>query len=174
MQLITCTLLAGEWNETKETPMDTDAVLKLDNQLCFAVYACAREFTKLYHPILKDIGLTYTQYVTMLALWEQDQVTVKHLGHRLYLDSGTLTPLLKKLEAMGLITRARDKQDERSVIIDLTERGKQLKEKALNIPEKLFCQAGVSPVEAEALRKQITGMMQKVQHMQNDNLNLGS
>jgi DNA-binding MarR family transcriptional regulator len=154
--------------------MDTDGVLKLDNQLCFAVYACAREFTKLYHPLLKELGLTYTQYVTMLALWEQDQITVKHLGHRLYLDSGTLTPLLKKLEATGLITRERDKQDERSVIIDLTERGKQLKEKALNIPEKLFCQAGISSEEAEDLRKQITGMLQKVQHMQKENLYLGS
>jgi DNA-binding MarR family transcriptional regulator len=150
--------------------MDTDDVLKLDNQLCFAVYACAREFTKLYHPLLKELGLTYTQYVTMLALWERDRVTVKHLGHRLYLDSGTLTPLLKKLEAMGLITRARDKQDERSVIIELTEHGKHLKEKALDIPEKLFCQAGVSPEDAEALRNQITEMLQKVQHMQKDNL----
>jgi DNA-binding MarR family transcriptional regulator len=154
--------------------MDTDAVLRLDNQLCFAVYACAREFTKLYHPLLKELGLTYTQYVTMLALWEQDQVTVKHLGLRLYLDSGTLTPLLKKLEALGLITRARDKQDERSVIIELTERGKQLKEKAFHIPEKLFCQAGLSAFEAESLRKLIKGMLQKVQNMQNiqnDNLN---
>ncbi|MCD9021280.1 MarR family winged helix-turn-helix transcriptional regulator [Cohnella silvisoli] len=149
--------------------MNTDSVLKLDNQLCFAVYACAREITKLYHPLLKELGLTYTQYVTMLALWEQDQVTVKQLGHRLYLDSGTLTPLLKKLEAMGLLTRSRDKQDERSVIIQLTEQGIRLKDKAIDIPERLFCQAGLSPEEAEAFRKQITDMLEKVQHIQGDN-----
>jgi DNA-binding MarR family transcriptional regulator len=139
------------------------SALKLDNQLCFAVYACAREITKFYHPLLRELGLTYTQYVTLLALWEQDHITVKQLGIRLYLDSGTLTPLLKKLEAMGLLTRVRDKADERSVIIALTEKGVQLKEKALDIPVKLFFQAGVSAEEADALRKQITVMLQKVQ-----------
>jgi DNA-binding MarR family transcriptional regulator len=143
--------------------MEPGAELKLENQLCFAVYACAREITKLYHPLLKELGLTYTQYVTLLALWEQDQVTVKQLGIRLYLDSGTLTPLLKKLETMGLITRIRDKKDERSVIIALTQQGVQLKIKALDIPEKLFCQAGVSPEEADELRRQISSMLQKVQ-----------
>jgi DNA-binding MarR family transcriptional regulator len=149
--------------------MDNDSILKLENQLCFAVYACAREITKLYHPLLKELGLTYTQYVTMLALWEKDQVTVKQLGYRLYLDSGTLTPLLKKLEAMELLTRSRDKHDERSVIIKLTEHGKRLKDKAMDIPERLFCQAGVSQEEAEDLRKQTIGMLKKVQHMQDDN-----
>ncbi len=143
--------------------MDTGSVLKLDNQLCFAIYACAREFTKLYHPLLKELGLTYTQYITLLVLWEEDRMTVKQLGNRLYLDSGTLTPLLKKLEVMGLVTRERDKQDERSVIIALTEKGSLLKDKALDIPERLFCQAGVSPEEAEGLRMQITEMLKKVQ-----------
>lgn len=143
--------------------MEPSSELKLENQLCFAVYACAREITKLYHPLLKEIGLTYTQYVTLLALWEQDQVSVKQLGNRLYLDSGTLTPLLKKLEAMGLITRIRDKKDERSVIIALTRQGVQLKIKASDIPEKLFCQAGVSPEEANELRRQITNVLQKIQ-----------
>ncbi|WP_256757214.1 MarR family winged helix-turn-helix transcriptional regulator [Cohnella sp. WQ 127256] len=146
--------------------MNTDAVLKLDNQLCFAVYACAREITKLYHPLLKELGLTYTQYITMLVLWEEDEVTVKYLGQRLYLDSGTLTPLLKKLESMGLLTRVRDKKDERSVIITLTEQGSLLKEKAIDIPERLFCQAGISTNEAEELRSQITEMLQKVQAQQ--------
>ncbi|WP_373230447.1 MarR family winged helix-turn-helix transcriptional regulator [Cohnella sp.] len=145
--------------------MNNGSVLKLDNQLCFAVYAYAREITKLYHPLLKELGLTYTQYVTLLALWERDHVTVKQLGVKLYLDSGTLTPLLKKLEAMGLLTRMRDKNDERSVIIALTERGVLLKAKALDIPEKLFCQAGVTPEEAETLRTQITSMLQKVQQI---------
>ena len=88
--------------------MDKSAMLELDNQLCFALYACAREVTKLYRPFLDELGLTYTQYVTLLALWEKDEVPVKELGRRLYLDSGTLTPLLKKLEAMGLLRRERD------------------------------------------------------------------
>jgi MarR family transcriptional regulator, organic hydroperoxide resistance regulator len=149
--------------------METDSVLQLDNQLCFAVYACAREITKFYHPLLKELGLTYTQYVTMLALWEEDQLTVKQLGHKLFLDSGTLTPLLKKLEAMGLINRSRDKQDERSVIIELTEQGIRLKEKAMDIPEKLYCKAGVSNEEAKALRMQITDMLKKIQHIHDDN-----
>jgi DNA-binding MarR family transcriptional regulator len=139
------------------------SALKLDNQLCFALYACTREITKFYHPLLRELGLTYTQYVTLLALWEQDHITVKQLGIRLYLDSGTLTPLLKKLEAMGLLTRVRDKADERNVIIALTEQGVQLKEKALDIPVQLFFQAGVSAEEADALRKQITVILQKVQ-----------
>lgn len=143
--------------------MDIGSSLKLDNQLCFAVYACAREMTKLYHPLLKEIGLTYTQYVTMLALWEQDEVSVKQLGQKLYLDSGTLTPLLKKLEGMGLLTRKRDKTDERSVIIALTEQGTMLRSKAMDIPEKLFCQAGVTPEEANSLRTQITNLLLKAQ-----------
>lgn len=145
--------------------MDTGSALKLDNQLCFAVYACAREITKLYHPLLRELGLTYTQYITMLALWEEDQVTVKQLGQRLYLDSGTLTPLLKKLEQMGFLTRKRDKQDERSVIIALSEQGVNLKERATEIPEKLFCQAGVSQEEATELRIRITDMLKKVQQV---------
>ncbi|WP_239614025.1 MarR family winged helix-turn-helix transcriptional regulator [Cohnella mopanensis] len=143
--------------------MDIRSTLKLDNQLCFAVYACSREITKLYQPLLRELGLTYTQYITMLALWEEDHVSVKHLGQRLYLDSGTLTPLLKKLEHLQLITRERDKQDERSVIIALTEQGVQLQERALNIPEKLFCQVGVPTRQLDALRTQLTEIMNKVQ-----------
>jgi len=143
--------------------MNNDSALKLDNQLCFAVYACARELTKLYHPLLKGLGITYTQYITLLALWEEDHVSVKKLGQRLYLDSGTLTPLLKKLESMGLLTRLRDRQDERSVIIALTDKGVQLKEQALDIPDKLFCSAGVPPSEAIELRERITEMLRKIQ-----------
>ena len=145
--------------------MDNESALKLDNQLCFAVYACAREITKLYHPLLKQLGLTYTQYITLLALWEERRATVKRLGQRLYLDSGTLTPLLKKLEQMGWITRTRDPQDERSVIVELTEMGERLEEKAREIPEQLFCQAGIAPEEADRLRGQIADMLRKVQGM---------
>ncbi|QMV44302.1 MarR family winged helix-turn-helix transcriptional regulator [Cohnella cholangitidis] len=148
--------------------MDNGSALKLDNQLCFAVYACAREITKLYHPLLRELGLTYTQYITMLALWEEDRVTVKQLGQRLYLDSGTLTPLLKRLEQLGLLTRSRDKQDERSVIIALSEQGIRLQERALEIPEKLLCQVGVTPEEVAALKDQITGIMNKVQQIPNN------
>jgi DNA-binding MarR family transcriptional regulator len=145
--------------------MDSRSTLKLDNQLCFAVYACSREITKLYHPLLRELGLTYTQYITLLALWEEDRVSVKQLGQRLYLDSGTLTPLLKKLELMQLVTRERDKHDERSVIIALTEQGVQLQERALNIPEKLLCQVGVSPQQLDALRTQLSEVMNKVQQI---------
>ncbi len=143
--------------------MQKGATLSLDNQLCFAVYALSREMTKRYQPHLKQLGLTYTQYITMLALWEDDQVTVKQLGARLLLDSGTLTPLLKKLESMGHLTRSRDRNDERSVIIALTDQGRQLKEQARDVPEKMFCKAGVSQEEADALRMHIVAMMRKVQ-----------
>ncbi|MBB6635479.1 MarR family winged helix-turn-helix transcriptional regulator [Cohnella thailandensis] len=136
--------------------------MKLENQFCFAVYACAREITKLYHPLLKDLNLTYTQYITLLALWERDAVTVKELGERLYLDSGTLTPLLKKLEAAGYLTRTRDPVDERSVRIVLTEQGRALKAKACTIPERLYLQSGMSAEQLEAIRSQMTDMLARI------------
>ncbi|MFC5531672.1 MarR family winged helix-turn-helix transcriptional regulator [Cohnella yongneupensis] len=148
--------------------MERDASLSLDNQLCFAVYALSREITKRYQPHLKQLGLTYTQYITMLALWERDQVTVKQLGERLFLDSGTLTPLLKKLEAMGHLVRTRDKNDERSVVIALTEQGKKLRDQAWDVPQRMFCQAGMSLDEADKLREHIAGMMMKVQSYQTE------
>ncbi|OMF19293.1 MarR family transcriptional regulator [Paenibacillus sp. FSL H8-0548] len=131
--------------------MNNDDILKLDNQICFAFYACSREITKLYRPMLETIDLTYTQYVTMLALWEQDHVTVTALGNKLYLDSGTLTPLLKKLEAAGHLTRTRDRNDERSVLVELTEQGRALKEKALDFPMQLACKLDGTPEEGAAL-----------------------
>lgn len=112
--------------------------LKLENQLCFPLYACSREVVKQYKPFLDEINLTYTQYIAMMVLWERKSVSVKELGGALYLDSGTLTPLLKKMEAQGLITRRRDKADERSVIVELTEQGEQLKERAVDIPGKIM------------------------------------
>lgn len=141
--------------------MNHDDILKLDNQICFAFYACSREITKLYRPILAELDLTYTQYITLLALWEQDHVSVKELGSRLLLDSGTLTPLLKKLQAMGLITRTRDKADERNLVIELTEQGHALREKAKCIPERLFADTPVDPEEIYALRNQIKSLMHK-------------
>lgn len=111
--------------------------LKLDNQLCFPLYACSRHITRLYTPVLEPLGLTYTQYITLLVLWEKNGLTVKDLGEKLFLDSGTLTPLLKKLEAQGLVQRKRSENDERSVIVTLTEKGTNLKETAASIPDKI-------------------------------------
>ena len=111
--------------------------LKLDNQLCFPLYACAKEIVRQYKPYLDDLDLTYTQYVTMMVLWEENHLSVKALGKRLYLDSGTLTPLLKKLEAKGYLTRTRSEADERSVIISLTDEGLALRDRALAVPERM-------------------------------------
>lgn len=136
--------------------------MKLDNQICFAIYASSREITKLYRPLLQDIGLTYTQYVTMLALWEKDNVTVSELGHRLYLDSGTLTPLLKKLEAAGLVKRTRDRNDERSVLVTLTAQGGALREKALDIPNQLVCKLDATPEAGMALLSQMHELLARM------------
>ena len=105
--------------------------LKLSNQLCFPLYACARETIKRYKPYLDELDLTYTQYITMMVLWERKSVTVKELGTALYLDSGTLTPLLKKMEVKGLLSRRRSSDDERNLIVSLTEKGEQLREQAV-------------------------------------------
>ncbi|WP_458406875.1 MarR family winged helix-turn-helix transcriptional regulator [Anaerotignum sp.] len=111
--------------------------LKLGVQLCFPLYACAKETVRLYKPYLDELDLTYTQYITMLVLWEKEKLTVKELGKKLYLDSGTLTPLLKKLEAKGLLKRERSKEDERNLIITLTEEGLAMKDEALHIPHEM-------------------------------------
>lgn len=113
--------------------MEYDA-LKLENQLCFPLYASSKEIIKKYKPFLDPLGITYTQYITLMSLWEKDNISVKNLGKMLYLDSGTLTPLLKKLESHGLITRERSSTDERSVYIRLTKFGVDLKAKAVSIP----------------------------------------
>jgi DNA-binding MarR family transcriptional regulator len=147
----------------EDNPMDMQETMKLDNQICFALYACSREMTKLYRPMLDRIDLTYTQYVTMLALWEQDQVSVTALGNKLYLDSGTLTPLLKKLEAAGHITRKRDIQDERSVIVELTEQGRALQEQAAGIPAQIACKLDGTPEEAAGLLNQMHDILRRLQ-----------
>ena len=116
---------------------DKYAPLKLSNQLCFPLYACSREMIKLYKPWLDEIGLTYTQYITMMVLWEKKSATVKALGKELFLDSGTLTPLLKKLEDKGLVTRRRSERDERNLIVTITEAGEALKDQALHIPGEM-------------------------------------
>ncbi|MBR2383501.1 MAG: MarR family transcriptional regulator [Anaerotignum sp.] len=111
--------------------------LKLGVQLCFPLYACAKETVRLYKPYLDELDLTYTQYIAMLALWEHEKLTVKELGKILYLDSGTLTPLLKKLETKGLLKRERSREDERNLFILLTEEGIAMKDKALHIPYEM-------------------------------------
>ena len=116
---------------------DKYAALKLSSQLCFPLYACSRETIKLYKPWLDEISLTYTQYITMMVLWEHTSMTVKELGQELYLDSGTLTPLLKKLEEKGLVTRRRSERDERNLIVTITEAGEALKDRALHIPYEM-------------------------------------
>ena len=113
--------------------------LKLQNQLCFPLYAAAKEVVRKYKPYLDELDLTYTQYITMMVLWEKEQCNVKELGSMLFLDSGTLTPLLKKLENKGYITRCRCKEDERNLIIQITKKGEDLKEKAAHIPEDMAC-----------------------------------
>ena len=125
--------------------------LKLDNQLCFPLYACAKEVVRVYTPFLEPLGLTYTQYLVMLALWEHDTVSVKSLGDLLWLDSGTLTPLLKKLESKGCVTRTRSLTDERCVEIRLTDEGKALRERAAEIPSRVASCLRIPPDEAAAL-----------------------
>lgn len=126
-------------------------VLKLENQLCFPLYAASREVIKRYTPYLNELDLTYTQYVTLMVLWESKFVSVKELGQKLYLDSGTLTPVLKSLEQKELITRRRSQEDERVLIAQITEKGELLKEKAVEIPHKVSACVKLDGEDATAL-----------------------
>lgn len=125
-------------------------VLKLENQLCFPLYACSKEIVKRYKPFLDELDLTYTQYITMMVIWEHKQMNVKQLGEWLYLDSGTLTPVLKKLESKGYITRVRSKEDERNLCVSITDSGEELKKAAMSVPEKMG--KTISLDEAEAVQ----------------------
>ena len=129
-----------------------NSTLKLENRICFLLYAASRDVIKSYKPYLDDMGLTYTQYITMIVMWEEKSITVKELGKRLYLDSGTLTPLLKKMEAKGLLTGKRSFEDERNLIVTVTEEGERLKEMADGIPEKILACSEISLEEAVTLR----------------------
>lgn len=132
----------------QENQYDT---LKIENQLCFPLYACSKEIIRQYTPFLNEIGLTYTQYIAMMILWEKKSITVKEMGQCLYLDSGTLTPLLKKLESKGLLTRARSLEDERNLIVTITEAGEKLKECASEVPAKIAGCFNLQPEEAAML-----------------------
>ena len=131
--------------------MDKYDCLKIENQLCFPLYAASKEMVKQYKPFLDELDLTYTQYIAMMILWEHGETNVKELGKCLYLDSGTLTPLLKKLEAKGYIVRTRSKEDERNVIIRITEAGEALKDQAVKVPEQMGKCMALSQEEAEQL-----------------------
>jgi DNA-binding MarR family transcriptional regulator len=129
---------------------DYDA-LKLENQLCFPLYACSRSIVNLYTPFLKPLGLTYTQYIVFLVLWEQDGITVGELGAKLHLDNGTITPLLKKMQDKGYVTRERSKSDERVVIVSLTDEGRALREEAVKIPASIGQCVPLEPDETATL-----------------------
>ena len=135
-----------------------EALLMLGNQLCFAVYSTAHAFNRVYKPLLDRLGLTYPQYLVMLALWERDGVPIKDIGERLFLDSGTLTPLLKRLEAAHLIKRTRSREDERQVLVALTLQGKALKEKAKSVPPAILAASGCSLGELAALKKNLVAL----------------
>ena len=136
--------------------------LNLDNQLCFSLYALSREIIKLYKQILDDLYLTYTQYLVLIVLWEEKKATVKHLGNRLHLDSGTLTPLLKKLEAIGFIKKYRSKEDDRVVIAELTEEGESLQEKAKNIPDKILCSMNIEKEKVKRLKQELDEVLENL------------
>jgi DNA-binding MarR family transcriptional regulator len=132
-----------------------DAMLLLDNQLCFALYSASLTMTKVYKPLLRNLGLTYPQYLVLMVLWEGDGVTVSALGERLHLDSGTLTPLLKRLEGMQLLRRERSAEDERQVRVTLTGQGRELRKRALPVPEQLLCAAQCSTGEIVSLTRRL-------------------
>ena len=129
--------------------------LRLENQLCFPLYAASREVIKLYNPYLEELDLTYTQYIAMLLLWEHKTLTVKEIGDHLFLDSGTLTPLLKKLEAKGIITRTRSQKDERNLNVSITPEGEALRDRALRIPGEMSSHNPLSPEETAELYRML-------------------
>ncbi|MDO4891231.1 MAG: MarR family transcriptional regulator [Coriobacteriaceae bacterium] len=132
---------------------DKYASLRLESQLCFPLYAASKEIVRRYKPLLDPLDLTYTQYITMMALWEHEQMSVSELGECLYLNSATLTPVLKRLEAKGFITRKRSLEDERSVIVGITDEGRKLQDQALSVPVQMGSCVRMDPQEAYALKQ---------------------
>ena len=139
-----------------------EQMLRLDNQICFAIYSTAHAFNRVYKPLLDRLGLTYPQYLVMLVLWERDGVPVKDIGERLFLDSGTLTPLLKRLEAAGLIKRTRSTEDERQVLIALTSQGQALREKARTVPQAILATSACSISELSALKNELVALRDRL------------
>ncbi len=134
---------------------DKYAALRLENQLCFPLYVCSKEIVKAYKPYLDELDLTYTQYITMMVMWEYRELRVKEVGEKLFLDSSTLTPLLKRLEEKGYLIRRRSEEDERDVFVTITEAGEALKEKALTVPERLAACVKLEPRKAEELYRML-------------------
>jgi len=139
-----------------------ESQLRLDNQICFAIYSTAHAFNRVYKPLLDRLGLTYPQYLAMLVLWERDGVPVKDIGERLFLDSGTLTPLLKRLEAAHLIKRTRSTEDERQVLIALTPQGRALQEKAGSVPSSILAASACSVAELSAMKNDIVALRDRL------------
>ena len=141
--------------------MDSYEKLKLENQLCFPFYAISREIIKKYKSVLDPFHLTYTQYITMLVLWENESITFKELGQKLHLDSGTMTPVIKKLEQMNLVNKYRTKEDDRVVVVELTEQGRSQKEEIVKVPEAMACQMHLEPEEIAQLKELLDKMLQQ-------------
>src|ERR1700760_4581637 len=139
-----------------------DWPLQLDNQICFAVYSTAHAFNRVYKPLLDRLGLTYPQYLVMLVLWERDNIPLKDIGERLFLDSGTLTPLLKRLQATDLIKRTRSTEDERQVLIELTRDGHALREKAKAVPQSILAASACSVGELVAMKNEIVALRDRL------------
>ena len=141
---------------------DYKEAMKLSNQLCFPLYAASRNITCIYTPYLKELGLTYTQYIALMALWDRGSLSVKELGKILFLDSGTLTPLLKTLESKGFVVRSRDKEDERNVIISLTDEGMLLRERAVKVPAQMGSCLKIDPKDAADLYRILHTLMDEM------------
>ena len=141
---------------------DPYELIRLGSQLCFPVYACSKEITRAYKPFLDKFDLTYTQYITMMVLWERGKINVKTLGESLLLDSGTLTPVLKKLESKGYIVRGRSKEDERNLEVSITEEGERLKEEALTIRDQMAVCMNLEPEETETLYRLLYKLLNNV------------
>lgn len=139
--------------------MNKYEIIKLDNQLCFSLYALSREIIKRYKPLLDRHGLTYTQYITMLVMWEDEKIGFKELGKKLHLDSGTLTPVVKKLEAMNLVIKYRNKEDDRVVTVELTEKGKVLKDEILDVPKEMYTLCKGNTVNLLSIKKEVDGLL---------------
>ncbi|KQQ20157.1 MarR family transcriptional regulator [Methylobacterium sp. Leaf123] len=146
-------------NESAEVLRDP---LLLDNQLCYALYAAAHRMTKSYRPMLERMGLTYPQYLVLLVLWENDGITVSEIGRRLRLDSGTLTPVLKRLETSGLLNRNRRQSDEREVEIALTDQGRALRSEAIAVRQSVMCQLNMSEPEIQAMRADLNALIENL------------
>ena len=142
--------------------MDQHKTPQLGNQLCFPLYVIAKEITGLYRPLLEELDITYPQYLVMMVLWEHQRLTVNQIGEKLFLDSGTITPLLKRLEAKSYIVRQRKIEDERVVEISLTDEGERLQDKACLIPEKMNDRLGLSETDVQELKQAISKLLDKI------------